>query len=521
MTGVLLWRNLLRDKWMVLWWALGVTVLYYSQAVSIEGLYADQAELDRAAASMGSNAAFVAMAGPARALNTIGGQVTWQASAFGAIVVGLMSMFLIGRHTRAEEESGRDELVRAAAVDRHAPMTAAVLTAVLANLLVGLLVAVSLISFPLAVEDSLALGLGLTATGWVFTGVALVAAQLAASTRATYGLVGAVIGVSFVLRAVGDVGNPALSWLSPIGWYQAMHAFSGVRWWPALLSLAAAGVLTTVGYAVFARRDFGDGVLPSRPGPERASAGLRSGLGLAWRLHRGSLIGWSIGLAGIGLAYGSLGSDVGDLLGDSETTREMLAQGGADLADGFYATAMLTLALVASGYTVSAALRARGEEDDGRVEMLLATALSRRAWQGGHLVVTGLGTLVVLLAGGLGLGIGYTLATGDAGNLAAYALGTLQYAPATLVLGGLAALLHGLSPRWASLAWAGLGLSVVVAFFGPLLGLPGWLRDLSPFEHLALVPVETFAPLAFAMVLAVAALLVLGAQITLTRRDLR
>ena len=51
---------------------------------------------------------------------------------------------------------------------------------------------------------------------------------------------------------------------------------------------------------------------------------------------------------------------MGDLLGDSETTREMLAQGSGDLADGFYATAMLTLALVASGFTISAALRARG-----------------------------------------------------------------------------------------------------------------------------------------------------------------
>ena len=63
---------------------------------------------------MADNAAFIAMAGPARALNTVGGQVAWQASAFGAIVAGMMSMFLIGRHTRAEEESGRDELVRAA-----------------------------------------------------------------------------------------------------------------------------------------------------------------------------------------------------------------------------------------------------------------------------------------------------------------------------------------------------------------------------------------------------------------------
>jgi ABC-2 type transport system permease protein len=72
-----------RDRWMVLWWALGITLLYWSQAVSVKGLYATQAEFDRAAALMETNTAFVAMAGPARALNTIGGQVTWQATAFG------------------------------------------------------------------------------------------------------------------------------------------------------------------------------------------------------------------------------------------------------------------------------------------------------------------------------------------------------------------------------------------------------------------------------------------------------
>ena len=85
----------------------------------------------------------------------------------------------------------------------------------------------------------------------------------------------------------------------------------------------------------------------------------------------------------------------------------------------------------------------------------------------------------------------------------------------------MAALLHGVSPRWAGLAWAGLVLSVVVALFGSLLRLPSGCQNLSPFEHLALVPVETFAPLAFAAVLGVAALLVLGAQITLSRRDVR
>ena len=80
MTGVsgaatLLRFHLRRDRVMLLCWIAGNVVLYYSQAVSTDGLYTTQAELDKAAAGMESNAAFIAMAGPARALDTVGGQV--------------------------------------------------------------------------------------------------------------------------------------------------------------------------------------------------------------------------------------------------------------------------------------------------------------------------------------------------------------------------------------------------------------------------------------------------------------
>ena len=193
--------------------------------------------------------------------------------------------------------------------------------------MVGVFVAASLASYPLELADSIALGVGLTLCGWVFTGTALIAAQLTASTRSMYGIAGAVIGVAYVLRAIGDVGSPALTWLSPIGWYQGMHAFSGLRWWPALLLLAGAAVSTLAAYAVFQRRDIGSGVLAARPGPDRAGAGLRGPLGLAWHLQRASVIGWTAGLFLMGLAYGSIGNDVGDLVGDSETSQDLFLQG--------------------------------------------------------------------------------------------------------------------------------------------------------------------------------------------------
>ncbi len=504
--GQLLRHFLRRDRWMILAWSMGIMLLYWSQAISVKGLYATQAEFDRAAAAMEANPAFVAMAGPARALDTIGGQVTWQATAFGAITVGLMSMFLVVRHTRAEEESGREEMLRAAAVSRGAPTVATVLVALVANLLTGALVALSLITFPLSAPDSIALGAGLAAVGMVFAAVALLAAQLTASPRAAYGLTGAVIGASYVLRAIGDVGSPALSWVSPIGSYQAMHAFSGLRWWPLLFLGVAAVVVVAVAGWTFRHRDHGAGVLAARSGPVHAGRGLTTPLGLAWRQQRGALIGWTLGLLLTGLSYGSLGSDVGDLLGDSATTQEMFVRGSADLVDGFYATAILMLALMSCGYAISTALRPRHDEVSGTVEVLLATGLSRGGWLMAQTIFTVCGTALVVLAGGLGLGVGYALTTGDGSAVGTYALAAVPHLAAVLVLSALARLLFGLRPRLASLAWVGLVYAVVVMLFGQVLRIPEVVQDVSPFHHLALVPAESlrWAPLLVLLAVALA-----------------
>ncbi|MBO0844313.1 MAG: hypothetical protein J2P22_02715 [Nocardioides sp.] len=523
MTGVgtYFWTFLRRDRWMYVWWTLGLTVLYYSQAVSVDGLYTTRAEFDRAAATMEQNTAFIAMAGPPRALNTIGGQVMWQASAFGAVLVGLMSMFLVGRHTRAEEESGRDELLRAAPVARRASLTAALLNALLANALIGALVALSLAAFPLPAADSLAVGVGLALCGWVFSATALVAAQLTSSTRGMYGLAGTVIGAAYALRAIGDVGNPALSWLSPIGWYQGMHPFSGVRWWPALLLVAGAGAAAAAAYLLFARRDFGAGLWAARPGPARATPRLGTSFGLAWHLQRGSILGWTAGLAVLGIAYGSIGDDVGSVMGDSQTGHDVLVQGGGDLVDGFYAVALVTLALIATGFAISSALQPRGEEDVGRVEPLLATPLARRSFLLAQVATTVLGTVLVLLGAGVGLGAGYSLVTGDAGRLLPFTLGALGYLATLAVPAGAARLLYGVAPRWARLSWLVLLLGFVVLFFGPLFRLPDWVQALSPYHHLALVPAEPFHWAPFLALLVVGAGLSVAGQIGFARRDLR
>ena len=507
-----------RDRWMLMWWIAGGVLLYYSQAPSADGLYATQAEFDRAAESMENNVAFIAMTGPARALNTVGGQVAWQSMAFGAIVAGLMSMFIIGRHTRAEEESGRDELVRAAAVGRHAPIVAALVVATLANLLMGALITLSLLTYGLEAAGCIALGIALTLTGLTFTGVALVAAQLTDGTRAMYGITGAVIGASFALRAVGDVAENGLSWASPIGWGQAMYPFSGERWWPAVLPVVATAVLVGAAFALFARRDVGAGLWPSRPGPPRAGRALLSPLGLAWHLQRGSIVGWTVGILLLGVSYGSIGDDVEELMGSSELTEQMLRP-GSNLTDSFYAFAVVIIAVIASGFTIASALRPLGEEDAGRVETLLATAHRRRDWLLSHVAMTVLGSVTTLVVGALGLGLGYAMVTGDDEAFTRYLAPMLSYLAPVLLLGALARLLHGTVPRLAFLAWVGLAFCFVVMFFGELLRFPSAVIDISPFSHLALAPAEDVRWMPVVVVGAIALVLSVIGQVGFRRRD--
>jgi ABC-2 type transport system permease protein len=512
--------HLRRDLMMLVWWIAGAVVLYVSQAASTDSLYVTQAELDKAASKMESNAAFIAMAGPARALNTVGGQVAWQAAAFGAIVAGLMSMFLIGRHTRAEEESGRDELVRAGVVGRHAPLAAAALVCLIANLLLGGLIAGSLIAYGLSAAGSIALGLAAGLAGLVFGAVTLVAAQLSQTVRGAYAITGAVMGLAYVLRAVGDIGNGALSWLSPIGWGQYMRAYAGEVWWPALLSVAAIALLAVLAIRLFDRRDIGSGVLATKPGPARGGPTMNTTLGLAWRLQRGSLIGWSVGVLLGGLAFGSIGDDVGDVLGDSQFSQDVFGQGGGTLVDSFYAVMALMLVLIAAGFTIGSVLRLRGEENGHFAELLLSTAEPRTRWAASHLIIAGLGSVVVVAAGGLGLGGGYALVTGDSSAVLRLFGATVQYVAPVLLIGALSWLAFAVRSAWGAAGWVVLGWCFVVMMFGESLRLPGWLMGVSPFRHLALVPAESFRLAPWLVLCGLSVVVGAAGMVALRRRDL-
>lgn len=503
-------------------WVVTVGLLFMIQSVQSQGYYGTPAELGALRATVAGNAALVATGGPLENLATVGGEVMFEVLAYLAVVAALMNVFLVGRHTRGDEEAGRTELIRAAQVSRRAPLLASLATAAIADAaLGGLLVAVG-IGTGLPVTGSVVLGLAMATTGLFWAALTALAAQVLETARGVYGAVAALVGVAYGLRAAGDVGDGTLSWLSPVGWVQRAFPYTQDRWWVVLVPLGAGAALAAGALVLLERRDLGAGLIASRPGPAGASWPLRSPLGLAWRLQRVGVVGWTTGGLAAGVVYGSLTESIQAFVDDNPDIAEFLPGGGEDVVDSYLAVTLSVVALLAAASGVVAMLRTRGEEASGRAETVLATATSRTRWAGAHLAVALAGSVLVLVAGGTGAGVAYAASTGDPGQVERLMVAALVHVPAAWVLVGVAALGVGLWPRAASaVAWTVFAVTAAVLLLGDSLRLPPWLTDLSPLAATPQAPFEDVSAGPLAVLLGIAALMVAVAARGLQRRDVR
>ncbi|RXS72041.1 ABC transporter permease [Streptomyces sp. TM32] len=525
-TGPLLRLALRRDRVLIPAWVLGLGLVVVGTGSSFEALYDTAARRAALAASMNGNGSMRALYGPVFG-DSVGGLIAWRMAGFGAVLAAVMSLLIVVRHTREEEETGRQELLCAAMVGRRAPLTAALLTALTANAALVVVIAGGLAGSGRPAAGSLALGLAIGCTGMLFAVLAAIAAQLTESARLAKGLTGAALGLAFALRAAGDTattgaGSP-LTWISPIGWAQNLRAYAGERWWLVALFLAAAALAGCVAYALTARRDLGMSFLPARPGPAVAPRSLSGPFGLAWRLQRTTLGGWTLGFVCAGGLFGGIAKGAADLVGGNERTREIFARMGGqqNLTDAFLATMAGMLGMVAALYAVGAVLRLHGEETGGRAEPVLAGAVGRLRWTAGHLALAYGGSAVILAFGGLALGVSYDLSAGDPGGRTGPVLGAaLAQVPAVWTLTGLAVLAFGLLPRATTAVWALVGGCLTLGWVGPSLDVPRWAMDLSPYGHLPKLPGADATAAPFLWLLALSALFTAAGLVGVRRRDL-
>jgi ABC-2 type transport system permease protein len=367
---------------------------------------------------------------------------------------------------------------------------------------------------------SVTFGVSLILVGLFFGGVALLVAQVTESTRVVYGAAGAMLGAAYVLRAVGDIGDGTVSWFSPIGVAQKARPFADERWWPLLLLVAVTVLLVVAATALAVRRDLGAGLVAARPGPPSAAPWLGHPLGLAFRLQRGSLLGWGAGVLVIGIAYGWIGPTIDTFIGQNKAIADMFSAGGGSLTDSYFAASFRLMALIATGFAIGSAMRVRNEETSMRADLVLATPVSRWRFAASHLALACAGSVALLAVAGLATGLTYGLAGGGMHDVPRLFVAALVYAPAMWIMVGLVIALDGLVPRLVGVTWAILVACVLEGFLGAVLGLPRWLSDLSPFERVPQLPAASLTLLPLVVMSAVAAGLTLIGLIGLRRRDI-
>jgi ABC-2 type transport system permease protein len=502
-----------RDRIMLPAWLYVVIIGVSVNAYTFTKLYKTPSLRAKLVASGQSNPALLFLYGRLNGTST-GALTAWRYGVWGALFAVLMTVFLVIRHTRADEEAGRLELIGSARVGRQAPLVSALAVAALANavLTAALCVVLPLLGLPAAGSAALSLAIGTCGLAWA--GISAVAAQLTSGARAARGLAIGVLGAAFLARAVGDsagAGGPGwLTWVLPLGWTEEVRPFGGERWWVLALPVALFAVGVWLAFVLAARRDYGAGLLPDRPGRPSASALLRGPFSLAWRLQWGSLAGWAAGYAVLFAVCGAAAKGIGQLFGTSSALeKEFTRLGGqTGLVNAYLASLMLLAGLVAAAYAVSTVLRLRAEETEGRADPVLAGTTGRSPWCLSHLLVAVAGTAVLLAIAGVATGLGYGLRAGGTGGEVVRMLGAgMAELPAALLIAGIAVAAFGLLPQASvAVSWTVVGIAVALNIFGQVLQVSHWVLDISPFTHVPRLPGGTVSasPLLWLSALAVA-----------------
>ena len=419
----------------------------------------------------------------------LSGAIVWRGVSPLALVLGLGSLLTVIRHTRADEETGRSELIRAYIVGPYAGLTAALLLSCAGNLAAGALIALSIIALGGAPGGSFLFGATMTVVGCFFAGIGALGVQLRENSGTARGIGIAALGLGLVLAILNNFGGgyTPLRWITPMAWQRLTQPFAGNHGWSLLYCAVFAAVPVVIAYVLSARRDLGAGVLWARSGHPEAAPYLSSSLALAWRLHKRSFAGWLVGTGLYIAVFAAISPGLSKTGGMSGWLSNLGGTGWSEavgLGYVFISVAIYLIALFVAVYAMTAVFRLKKEENEGRAEMLLDKQVSRIRWMGSHLIVAALCSAALLLAIGIAGGLVYGLASGDLSHgFGPVLVMSVSKIPPVWILLGITALLYGLWPRITALGWVVWSSFAMLELAWEALIIDWSLMRFSPFSY--------------------------------------
>ena len=481
----------------ILIWLISLIGVTLSVAAAYPSIYKD--EQSRLAGSLTmDNPAMVAMLGPGyeieKYLHSIGAMFANEMLLFTAIAVAIMSILLVGRATRGDEEDGRLEMIRALSVGRLSYSSALMNVIVLTNILLAILTGIGLTFLGIESMDwegSFLYGSILGVTGLLFGSFTAVFAQLTETLRGTIMFSFMVLIVAYLIRAIGDVSADSLSWISPLGWTVRTGVFAGNDWWPVVLSLIVAVVFGVFAFCLHSIRDLGSGLIAARKGKTRASSFLQTPIGLTIRLQRTNILAWAIGLLALSSSFGAILGDLETYFAENEFMQAFIeVDSEYTMTEQFITLLMAIMSLISLVPAVMVILKIKGEETKNLAENYYSRAISRNRILGSHLLLAVLVSIIMQSLVAVGLwAVGRTVME-ETISFSTTFLSAYVYLPAICVVIGLIIGLVGLVPKLTGLVWVYIVYCFVVVYLGDLLDFPGWMSNLSVFEYIPQIPVD-------------------------------
>lgn len=504
-------------------WIILLSLFSVALAAAIGGMFDDPAR--QALAETLKNPAMVAMMGPVYGADnyTAGAMYSGTMLLWIVITAAVMNIFLVVRHTRADEERGRAEVVRSLPVGRLANLNATMAAALLVNAILALLTGFGVAAVgteSMGLAGSMLYGAAVGVSGLLFAAVTAVFCQLSSSSRGATGLSFLTLGLFYLLRAAGDMESEALSLVSPLGLVQRSQVFTGDYIWPLAVLIMETFAITAAAYALNAVRDIDQGFIPAKPGRTEASQLLRSPFGLSFRLLRNTLIAWFIVMFVLGASYGSILGDIESFIAESSLYQQIIGiNDDYSTAEMFMAMVNSIMSLICIVPLLVAALKPRSEEKEGRAENILALAVPRGRYLAAYTCLAFASSVLLQFATAIGL-----YAAGSAVVEGTISFGFLMkasfvYLPALWVMIGIAILLIGVLPKATGAVWGYFAFSFFTAFMGRVLDLPDWLPKVSPFGYIPQLPVDTVNYGTLAVLTLIAAALTAAGFIFYRRRD--
>ncbi|MBM7805733.1 ABC-2 type transport system permease protein [Geodermatophilus bullaregiensis] len=476
-------------------------------------------------AALAENPAIRTLFGPPVALDDPGGFTVWRTGTVLAVLVGVWAALAATRVTRGEEDAGRAELLLAGRVRLGALVRRALAVVLGAGALVGAAVTLGVLLAGTAATGAVLFGALVGGTAMAGGALGVLAAQLLPERRSASGLAVAVLLAGLLARMVGD-GVPALAWLqwlSPFGLAGRVAPYAGDRVAPLLVLAAQVAVVSVAALALAGSRDLGTGRWQGRDHPRAPSRLLRSLPGLAVHRTRRPTATWSAGVAAYFLLIGLLATAMLDFLRDNPAFAQLAAAAGfARLASvqGYAASLFSLLAVPVGAYAAGRVAAVAADEAASRLTLLYSRPVSRVRWASWEAAVVAAGSVLVAAVAGAATWAGATWVGAGLG-LGEALRGALSVVPVALLCLGAALLALGWVPS------AVLAVGVLPAAGGYLLlvladsfGWPAWVREVSPFAHLAAVPAEPADVAGTVGMLVVAGVLAVVGIAGYARRDL-